>query len=382
MFENIDQTAVTRTIPAGWKPGSEWDGANGTITSTPQTGAPLTRFDDVIREFGYDPEAVEIVGPVRHSRWQIWDGSWLTSYRITVRARAGVRIDLPALFAASRRKPRKPLTPATAERATVIVLADLQIGKSDSRGGTAELIDRLAEKRAAVDAELKRRKPSRTVLVDAGDIFEGFQSGAGPIASAYSNDLSLAQQMDLAGTVVYDFAEMAQRHAPTDVLAVPSNHTAWRAGKQTLGRPADDLGLFVHKQTQRLATAAGLRTQWRMPADYDQALVLDVLGTGLGVAHGHQYGQGGAPRWWSGQIHGGQALAAADILVTGHYHHLSILPTGRNPYTGRSKWWLQAPTLDNGSSWYRHRSGDDSDPGLLIFDITPEGFSLSSLAVL
>jgi hypothetical protein len=59
-----------------------------------------------------------------------------------------------------------------------------------------------------------------------------------------------------------------------------------------------------------------------------------------------------------------------------------IQPTGRSTRTGRAKWWLQAPTLDNGSDWFRNLAGDDSDPGLLVFDLTADGFELQSLAVL
>ena len=66
----------------------------------------------------------------------------------------------------------------------------------------------------------------------------------------------------------------------------------------------------------------------------------------------------------------------------GHRAFLTVLPSGRNPSTGKSKWWLQAPTTDNGSSWFRNVGGGDSDAGLLVFDITPDGFDLSSLTVL
>ncbi|MDJ0338252.1 hypothetical protein [Cryobacterium sp. PH31-O1] len=383
MFEALNATSATRDIPAGWRPASNWDGSEGEITSAPRTAA-LTDFSEILLEHGHDPDLVEVVGNVRTSRWQSFSGEWLTAYRFTVRARQSAEAshDLPALLAAARRKPRAQLAAPATERATVVVLADLQIGKTGSRGGTPELIERLAVRRAQVDATLKKRKPSQTVLVDAGDLFEGFESGAGPAATAFSNDLSLTQQMDLAGTTIYDFADTLARHAPAQVMAVPSNHTAWRAGKQTLGKPADDLGLYVHRQAQRLAAAAGLRAQWNLPADWDESLVLDVLGTGLGVTHGHQYGPGGAAAFWAKQTHGGQVLAHADLMVTGHYHHLRIEPTGRNPYSGRSKWWLQAPTLDAGSDWFRHRSGDDSDPGMLVFDITPDGLDLGSLTIL
>jgi hypothetical protein len=106
------------------------------------------------------------------------------------------------------------------------------------------------------------------------------------------------------------------------------------------------------------------------------------MGTKLGMVHGNQFAKNGAINWWSKQQHGGQPVGSADILLTGHYHHLVVMPTGRNPHSGRSKWWLQAPTLDNGSDWFRNSAGEDSDPGLLVFDITEEGFDLQSLVVL
>jgi hypothetical protein len=46
------------------------------------------------------------------------------------------------------------------------------------------------------------------------------------------------------------------------------------------------------------------------------------------------------------------------------------METGRKD--GRSRWWIQMPTLDNGSDWYRQRQGDDSDPGLLVYLLYPD----------
>jgi len=55
---------------------------------------------------------------------------------------------------------------------------------------------------------------------------------------------------------------------------------------------------------------------------------------------------------------------------------------GRNPVSERQRWSIGAPTLDNGSDWYRTTAGRDSDPGLLVFDVTSNGFDLSSLTIL
>lgn len=366
---------------------TEWHARQVTIDGVEEiTTGPIRQASpqpqshrDLLEQFGYSPSEFEILGAINQWRKEQADGSWLTSYFFKVTPIES-RLDLPALYAAANRKPKPPLkVTASTGRVTVVALADVQAGKTGSRGGTPELIGRLVEKRAALAAHLKARNPNRTVLAEVGDLFEGFESGGNPM---FTNDLSLAQQMDVAATELFEFITLMARHGRVDVVAVPSNHTAWRRGKQNLGRPGDDLGLFVHKQVAKTTTAAGIDAHWTLPGEYDESVIIDVDGTTLGVVHGNQFSPGRAAEWWGKQTHGGQPVGSADILLSGHYHHLNVTPTGRNPYTGRSKWWLQAPTLDNSSDWFRNTAGDDSDPGLLVFDITEDGFDLTSLTVL
>lgn len=364
-------------LPPDWQARSEWDGETGSVT----TGLiePTEKHEDLLKQFDYDPEKVMIVGTINQWRKQLADGTWRISYFFKVQTKEK-HLDLPALYAAAARTlPRKAKRAPVAGRVTVVVLADVQAGKVGSRGGTPELLERLAGVRIKLADHLKTRKPESTVLAEAGDIFEGFNSGGNPM---FTNDLSLSQQMDVASTEILEFVKVMSAHGRVDVLAVPSNHTAWRQGKQALGRPGDDLGLLCHKQVSKITEAAGIDAVWHVPGMFDEAVTHDVQGTILGMVHGNQFSPGAAPKWWAGQQHGGQPVGAADILLTGHYHHLMVTPTGRNPHTGRSKYWLQAPTLDNSSDWFRNIAGDDSDPGLLVFDITPAGFDLQSLTVL
>ena len=368
--------ATRINVPEQWRAQSTWDGQQGQVTTGPI--APTENFDDLLKKFDYDPDKFEIVGKVNQWRKETPDGNFLVSYFFGVRAKESV-LDLPALFATARRKPRARTKVAPKPHTEVAPIADLQAGKVGSRGGTPELIDRLEGVKERLNERFKRTKPERIVIPDVGDLFEGFESGGNPM---FTNDMSLAEQMDFTATVVYDFVELAHKYAPVDIVPVPSNHTAWRNGKQNLGRPCDDLGLLVHRNVQRVAKAKGLDATWHYPADYDEHVTIDIRGTKLGVVHGNQFAPHGAPVWWGKQQHGGQSVGAADILMTGHYHHLLVTPTGRNPYTNRPKWWLQAPTLDNGSDWFRARAGEDSDPGMLVFSVTDDGFDLQSLAVL
>lgn len=369
-----DRLAVAET-PAEWRAREVIrDGVTEVTTgATTVTGTD----EEILRQWGYDPDLIEVLSTSQWRKEQP-DGSWLTSYFFRHRPKVS-QLDLPALYASARRKPRKQLSSVDSGRINVVVLSDVQAGKTGSRGGTPELIDRLVEKREKLAAHLAKSRPSRTILAEAGDLFEGFESGGNPM---FTNDLSLAQQMDLAGTEVFEFVKVMHRHGRVDVMTCTSNHTAWRRGKQQLGRPADDLGLHVHRTVEKVAAAAGLDAHWHYPAPYDESMTLDAGGTVLGLVHGNQYAPMQAPLWWAKQQHGGQPIGAADVLISGHYHHFLALPTGRNPYTGRSRWWLQAPTTDNGSDWFRNLAGDDSDPGLLVFEVNADGFDLQSLTVL
>jgi hypothetical protein len=366
--------------PKKYQQHAEFDETGGTAATGP-VRRMVTDYRELLTLAGLDPDAFRIVGKVSQWTKTFHDKEDTYSFFFAFESiTAGEEaIDLPALYAEAKRKPRSPIRGTADSRVTVVALSDVQAGKVDHRGGTPELIDRLAGMRDRLAAHLKTRKPSRTVLAEVGDLFEGFESGGNP---AFTNDLSLSQQMDLAGTELYRFIEVMQRHGRVDVVCIPSNHTQWRSGKQQLGRAGDDLGLFVHKQTRKVVEAAGIDAHWTFPGDYDESVVLDVLGTGLGVVHGNQFSSGRAVDWWQKQQHGGMPTARADILLTGHYHHLTVLPSGRNPNTGRQKWWLQACTTDNGSAWFRNVGAGDSDAGLLVFDITEDGFDLSSLTVL
>jgi len=91
----------------------------------------------------------------------------------------------------------------------------------------------------------------------------------------------------------------------------------------------------------------------------DHTMTLDVMGVSVGFTHGHQI-KGGAPTWWVKQAHGRQEIGHADILVTGHYHHLAISES-----SGRT--WMQSPAMDAGSRWYTAQSGASAPAGMLTF---------------
>lgn len=375
---SIAEELATAGLPAEWQKRTVVrDGITEVTTGLTE---PVSSDKELLIRYGYDPDEIEIVGTVNQWVKEQPDGSILRSYFFKHRPKSAT-YDLPALYAAARRKPLHQLVAATSGRTSVPVLADEQIGKVGSRGGTPELIDRMVEKREKLAKELKLRKPENIFLPDLNDLFEGFENTASQL---FTNDLSLAQQMDMAATEILEFVRISAKFGHVTVAVVPSNHTAWRDGKNYLGRPGDDFGIFIHRQVEKVAKASGLDAEWLFPPMWDEALLVPLRDgkVQLGMAHGNQFRDGRAGDWWAKQLHGGQPVGACDILLTGHYHHFSLQPSGRNPYTSRQKWHVSCPTLDNGSDWFRQKAGEDSDPGMVLFDVTDDGFDLQSLTIL
>lgn len=331
-----------------------------------------------LRENGTDPDKVSFsFGVTTNPQGGYWN-------KINqVKPLAGL-VDMEAKYTlaearkeASRHVPKVPTTPVDSRESFVVVLADFQIGKTGHRGGTPELIRRIDAVKSGVLGELMGGPlPERIALFDLGDMIEGFESGGNPM---FTNDMSLADQLDLYATALFQFVSDLSGYAPVDVAVVCSNHAAWRKGKQNLGRPSDDFGIFVHKQVEKMCQLAKVDATFNYPAEYDESICVEVGGVRIGAVHGNQFGQGKAIDWWEGQAFGAQAVCSADVLLTGHYHTFGAGVAGINPVTGRERMWLGAPTLDAGSDWYRNVKGRDSKPGIMTFWVNETGFDLSTL---
>lgn len=367
----------------------EWDGTQGWLTTEPLAERPRT-WDEFILDAGLDPDEVEVVEPVQVRGWDMPAGSIdpetgkrITNvvrahyYRLTLRRRRPAdELDLPSLFTLARRARRKPReTPERPRRGTVVCYADPQTGKVASRGGTRELIARVNESLAMLEDYCDEMRSDVAYLLDAGDAIEGFENVP---AQMHTNDLSLPRQIEVASDILFEFADtLAKRHDGVVVAGVGSNHCRWRKGKGAIGLPGDDWGLHMLRQLRK---ALAMNDAYKhvsvvWPSDHDETLALDVCGTVVGLAHGHQVSRPHLiPDWWAKQTHGGQNIAQASILVTGHFHSFQTQATGRDPWHNREKRWFQCPTLDNGSDWFRSIAGEDSDPGLLVFTVDENGW--------
>ena len=370
MLENLKPAAKVEA-PKDFRPAIEFDGETGTATLPPVAGKEIPSFDEFLIEQGFDPRLYEVVGNPRTSRWQKYDGDWLTSYRFNFR-RISNDLDLHLLYKqAYKRLPKTPVT-TNFDRVLVVMLADFQLGKSDTRGGVQEQLERIMTAFGAVEQQVKRGKYAKVILADLGDIVEGFYNKAS-MQQAYTNQLSQMQQVDLAITLIWDLVKRVANHATVAYATVASNHCQFRLNSQQVGLPGqDDWGVMIAKQVKRLSDETELNVQVLIPEAHDESLAHDVFGDQfhiLGLWHGHQSKRPeSVPSWWEKQAFGQQPVAAATIGLTGHFHHLRVQELGQS-HNGGSRYWIQGKTMDNGSSWYRLNSGSDSAPGITCFEL-------------
>jgi hypothetical protein len=371
MLENLEaaQPIKKTVIPS---PVVEFDGSEGEAV-TPGYATDKDNFDEFLLDAGIDPTDIEVIPPVRTSRWQQQkDGEliWLTSYRFRFRKRTST-IDLPNLLREAEKKVKPKLPKTTYPKALVVCWSDLQVGKVDYRGNTESLIERVTRTADELVGMVKEAKPEKLLFLDVGDTVENF--GNVNMEQQYvTNDVSIMDQVDIATTLAWrTLSRLAAIVPEVTYASIGSNHCQWRRNGKAIGKATDDWGVFIGRQLARLAIESGLKNvRFIEPQPHEESLAIDVFKDGyhiLGLVHGHQARRPELiPSWWKGQAFGNQPIANATTLVHGHFHHLRVTELGASQ-NGTSRFVVMAPTMDNGSNWYRLNSGEDSVPGLACF---------------
>jgi hypothetical protein len=368
MLENLEP-ARKITAPKDFRPGVVFDGTEGTATT--EGMAELPNFDDFLLERGYPPEQYEIVGTPRTSQWQQREGGdWLTSYRFSFRKKAA-DFDLPALFAMARKVKAPVVKVKSKEKSLLILPADLQVGKAQgSRGGTPELIERVMASYDRIEEQVKAGKYEHLWILDMGDIIESLSSKAN-MQQLQSNDLSPMQQTDLAASLMFELIKRMSKYAPITYGSVASNHCQNRFMGQQVGAVGlDDWGVVIAQQLRRLTTEIGMNVDYLIPQPLDEGFAFQYGVNTIGAVHGHQASRPeGIKKWWMAAQFGSQWASAVDCLITAHFHHLRIEELGQRHDGKGSKYWVQCPTSDAGSDWYRRQAGQDSTTGILTIEL-------------
>lgn len=249
----------------------------------------------------------------------------------------------------------------------VVVISDMQIGKTDVRGGTKETVR--AVRSAISGIALTATSYSEVIMVDCGDSTENFTN---TVSQAQTCDMGLVEQIRTAQGVLADAVRLLAQACPTvTYVAVPSNHCQVRAGIGRSNRAniaADDYGLLIQSNIQMaLEGRTGFEgVGFLAPSPRLESLTVRAQdGTVMGVTHGHAAGsKSRIADWFKGQAFGCVAgMQDARVLLHGHWHSFSVQTVGD------SRQIVCAPTVDPGSSWFQNASGESSKPALLTFEL-------------
>ena len=275
--------------------------------------------------------------------------------------------------------PTKPSWAPSRAATLAVVLSDLQIGKTGSRGGTPATLRRLDSIIGQIAGHCARHRYQEILLIDAGDICENFDN---TVSQAQTNDLDLTTQIRTAQAVMAKALKALAGHAPDiTYVAVPSNHCQLRKGigrNQRVGKPSNDWGLLIQDNVR--AAVEGREgyehVKFAAPSEWDESLTISTVdNTHMGVTHGHVCGsKSRVADWFRDQAFGHVAgLHEATVLLHGHWHNFGITTLGDNHQI------ISAPTCDTGSDWFRNQAGDSSQPCALTFELASDTSSAWTL---
>ncbi len=387
-----DLDRLRSPYPNGRKP--EWAGTTwtpsfttesddeGEVRSVPHAIAGDAEPDDaaMLTEVGLDATVWQVMTR-RESRWQRFDGEWLQAFKLTVKRRGAgasdLTVDQMAKILKSYRS--RPRAAETTSGTMIVAVADLQAGKIDG-GGSAALVDRFGRITADIKAHIEARKPSKLILVWGGDCVEGVISQGGRLSTRL--DLSVTEQLRLYRRLaLHEIAELAPLANEVKLAVVAGNHD--ESTRQFDMGPNDSWAIEgMSAVADALAMSGGKysNVSFVYPEHEELNVVLNA-GTEehpyiVGVTHGHL---AASPAkvcdWWKGQAHGQQAIGRAQLLITGHWHHLRVEDSGTN------KCWLQLPAFDGGSDYFRRRRGENTQAGMVTLDVTGVGRGWANLRI-
>ena len=367
---------LIKGIPESWRPRSEVDAQGGYVVSTPFAGEEVPGARDALIEANLNPDEWEVVS-VRRGRWQRYDGEWLESLRLNIvpaTARTGTDFDLEKLITeVSNWRPTGQVNDKPGKLTAVYSLGDTQYGKDD----TPAIVDRVLR---TFDEAVEHHKYlmnkynfEQIALPQLGDCIEGMTSQKGKVMGRH--DIGVAQQVQVGRRVLMAQIKSMAQFAPKIVVpVVPGNHD--EVQRFLVTRPEDSWQIEIVRAVEDACLENEVlkdRVEFRYPAKDDSTLAVNLSGTLYGMAHGHQ--KANMVNWWQGQAMGRCAVANADILNVGHLHHYDVQSVGKRLF-------IQNPAMDNGSAWWRDKSGLESHPGIVSLVVGKDFDARRELVVL
>ncbi|WP_068059369.1 hypothetical protein [Nocardia xishanensis] len=350
-----------------YRPRTEFDGrAGGYIQTGPLPTAPAS-YTELLEQFGYNPDEVEIVGHPRVSRWQGFSGEWLAAYRFRIAPKAAPSNVDDLLARINAWTAHQPVA-APGPHVFNLQCSDLQIAKVDN-GGTETIVEKFLETVDRAVAEYNSLKPRGIAgvhILFPGDCIEGNQSQDG--RNWWRTEYGVTTQTRILRRLMLHTVE---QFAPlTDQVwmsVVNGNHDQAQRFQNT--NPGDgwatECAISVADALKMNPAAFGHVTV-EVP-DPEQGFMTVARGdTIFTIAHGHQWKGGASAKhshaftWWSDQAFHQQNPAGAHVLAHGHFHSWAV-------ETSKTRTRICSPTFDGGSNYYRDLTGAEAKRGGLIY---------------
>jgi hypothetical protein len=350
-----------------WRPQLELDADGGYFVSTPRT-KPVEDATELLGEFDLNPNDWIITG-VRRSKWQTYHGEWLESYRVNVKpaaARASL-VPYDDLERELKKWKPKPAKVTKGNLTAVYNVGDTQWGKDAGDGTSGTVMRVMSALNSALERhnEIKNRGIEAIAIPQLGDCIEGIVSQGGKIAGRL--DLDLTTQIRVGRRVLL---EWVKAFAPlTDELiipVVPGNHD--ESHRQLITDPVDSWQVEIVQQVLDIAKENPnlQHVTGRFPERDNSTLAVNLSGTLVGFAHGHQIRD--PQKWWQGQALGNTAVGQAEVLISAHFHHYAVKQLNH-------RLWVQTPALDGGSHWFADRTGMGGNaPSGIVAMVVGEGY--------
>jgi len=365
---------VTKT-PEDWRPRLDLDSVKGGfVVSQPRPQGEVTDATTVLDEFGLDPKEWSVTS-MRRGKWQIHNGEWLESVRVNlspIGPSYGDSLDVEQLAEHIKKwRPAKSTKKSSGSGAFLVAPSDQQIGKKANGQGTEQSIGRILQLTESAVHKFEAYKKmglslGTICLALPGDHVEGTTSQNGRLQGQAASDLGITEQTRVARRLL--LAQVKALAPLVDRMVIPvvnGNHD--EATRQVVTDPADGWNVEIASAVQDICAENPelAHVEFRYPSSGHQTLTVDINGTMLGLFHGHQANQNNTLKYISQQSAGKTALGGADIWISGHFHNFRTMDIGE-------RLWVQAPTTDPGSEWFRDRAGMESKPGLLTMVIGGE----------
>ena len=322
-----------------------------------------------LQEEGQNPDEWEVTG-FRKIRY----GQGMESVRFTykrVQQAAGLALPLDELIAAVGDHQPVSARPVGTHGFLVLV-GDMQFGKIDGDGPAGTLRRTVDCLNKAADALLAYRQLydiGHVHIAWLGDHVEGFVSQNG--ANAWRTNGTLSEQIRLTRRVMLHalktFAPLADE---VTMAAVPGNHGETvrfeGSGVTRYDDSHDTESLIAVKDVADMMPEAFGHVRFFVPNTDELTVVTEVAGTVIAHHHGHKWRPNKHFEWWTGQAFNRDSnMHVADLLVAGHLHHEHVEENG-------SRLFAQVPSMEQESTWWRHKKGVAGSPGLLVA-ITKDG---------